>query len=175
MQKSSTMTRRYSTAALPPYRYVPGESPHPVLDPLGHSYGVHEGGEPFDADRWSSCATYLVAIDLFNFGYYWEAHEELERLWRGAGRRTDTGVFLQGLIQVAAALLKHSMGRTASANRLAAKGCTKLRTIPEPHLGICGPDIARRIEASLEGRAKGPVTIRLEGLEYVPAGSDVGA
>ena len=171
MQKNSTQSRRYTAAALPPYRYVPGKGPHPVRDPRGHSYGAPAEAEQIDAEQWSSCQTYLVAIDLFNHGYYWESHEELERLWRGTGRRTETGVFLQGLIQVAAALLKHSMGQRESASRLAAQGCAKLRTIADVHLGISGPDFAHVIEATLEGRARGPVTIRLQGLEYLPAAS----
>ncbi len=164
--------RRYTTAAFPPYRYVPGKGrPHPVRDPRGHSYGAPAEAVWLDAEQWSSCETYLVAVDLFNHGYYWEAHEELERLWRGTGRRTETGVFLQGLIQVAAALLKRSTDERGSASRLAAQGCAKLRTIPDVHLGISGLDFARVIEATLEGRARGPIAIRLQGLEYLPAAS----
>ncbi len=164
--------RRYTTAAFPPYRYVPGKGrPHPVRDPRGHSYGAPAEAVWLDAEQWSSCETYLVAVDLFNHGYYWEAHEELERLWRGAGRRTETGVFLQGLIQVAAALLKRATDERGSANRLAAQGCAKLRTIADVHLGISGPDFACVIEATLEGRTRGPTTIRLQGLEYLPAAS----
>ena len=174
MQKTSTQSRRYTAAAFPPYRYVPGKGPHPVRDPRGHSYGAPDETEQLDAEQWSSCHPYLVAVDLFNHGYYWESHEELERLWRGTGRRTETGVFLQGLIQVAAALLKRSMGERGSASRLAAQGCAKLRTIADVHLGISGPDFARVIEATLEGRARGPTTIRLRGLEYLPAASGVG-
>ncbi len=171
MQQNSTQSRRYTATAFPPYRYVPGKGPHPVRDPRGHSYGTPGETEQLDAEQWSSCQTYLLAVDLFNHGYYWESHEELERLWRGTGRRTETGVFLQGLIQVAAALLKRSMGERGSASRLAAQGCAKLRTIADVHLGISGPDFARVIEATLEGRARDPVMIRLQGLEYLPAAS----
>ena len=140
-----------------------------MRDPRGHSYGAPAEADQLDAEQWSSCQTYLAAIDLFNHGYYWESHEELERLWRGTGRRTETGVFLQGLIQVAAALLKRSTDERGSASRLAGKGCAKLRTIADVHLGISGPDLARVIEATLEGRARGRVTIRLQGLEYTAA------
>ncbi len=172
MQQNSTQSGRYTTAAFPSYRYVPGKGrPHPVRDPRGHSYGTPAEAVQLDAEQWSSCETYLVAVDLFNHGYYWEAHEELERLWRGTGRRTETGVFLQGLIQVAAAFLKRSTDERGSASRLAAQACAKLRTIPDVHLGISGLDFARVIEATLEGRARGPIAIRLQGLEYLPAAS----
>jgi hypothetical protein len=171
MQKITPQIGRYTAAAFPAERYVPGEAPHPVRDPIGHSHGTPEETEPFDAEQWSSCHTYLLAIDLFNHRYYWEAHEELERLWRETGRRTGSGVFLQGLIQVAAALLKRSMGERGAANRLAARGCAKLRTIEAVHLGIHGRDFASEIEVALEEPATGPIAIRLEGLEYLEFGN----
>ena len=40
--------------------------------------------------------------------------------------------------------------------------------LADVHVGISGPDFARVIEATLEGRARGPTTIRLQGLEYLP-------
>ncbi len=171
MQKITPQTGRYTAADLPSYRYLPGEEPHPVLDPGGHSYGTHEESEPLDAQQWSSCHTYLLAIDLFNHRYYWEAHEELERLWRRVGRRTESGIFLQGLIQVAAAMLKRRMGKRGAASRLAAHGCAKLRTIDALHLGIHGPDLASAIEAALDAPGTEPVTIQLEGLEYLESRS----
>lgn len=171
MQKITPQIARYTAADFPPYRYLPGEAPHPVRDPNGHSYGAQPETEPLDAERWSSCHTYLLAIDLFNHRYYWEAHEELERLWKETGRRTESGIFLQGLIQVAAALLKHSMGERGPASRLAAHGCAKLRTIKAVHIGINGPDFASAIEAALDESATGPVTIRLEGLETLEFGN----
>ncbi len=81
MQQNSKQSGRYTTAAFPPYRYVPGQEPHPVRDPRGHSYGVPAEADQLDAEQWSSCQTYLAAIDLFNHGYYWEALKS----WRGCG------------------------------------------------------------------------------------------
>ena len=171
MQKITPPIGRYTAAAFPSYRYLPGKAPHPVRDPDGHSYGAPEETEPLDSEQWSSCRPYLLAIDLFNHRYYWEAHEELERLWRETGRRTESGIMLQGLIQVAAALLKRSMGERGPASRLAARGCAKLRSIGAVHLGIHGPDFASTIEAALEEPRTESITIRLEGLEYLELGS----
>jgi hypothetical protein len=78
---------------LPPSAYVPGRGPHP---------GPARGPD----DR-----TYLHGIDLFNHGYYWEAHEAWEALWHAAGRRGTMADFLKALIKLAAAGVKMREGR----------------------------------------------------------------
>lgn len=151
---------RYSTLPLPAYRYVPGRTPHPVRDPRGHSFGKPERVEVLDPERWPDCETYLFGVDLLNLGYWWEAHEALEGLWRAAGRESEPGRLLQGLIQVAAALLKHSMGSEGPARHLAALACEKLRRAPEGLLGIQGRDLADQVEAHLAGRCReAPVVV----------------
>ncbi len=97
--------------ALPPYAYVPGQHPHPVRDPRGHSFGLRpEDQEPPNPQRWCACGNYLYGINLFNRGYYWEAHEVWEGLWTACGRRGAAGAFFQGLIALAAAGLKVRLG-----------------------------------------------------------------
>jgi predicted metal-dependent hydrolase len=92
---------------LPPYTYVPGRSPHPVSDPAGHLFGrAQEPAAPIDADNWHTNRAYLYGIDLFNHGYYWEAHETWEALWHLSGRKGITADFLKGLIKLAAAGVK---------------------------------------------------------------------
>jgi hypothetical protein len=91
----------------PPYTFVPGRTPHPRTDPRGHAYGVVPPiSEPLDPDRWWDCNLFLHGIDLFNHGYYWEAHEAWEGLWNQAGRQGVTADFLKGLIKLAAAGVK---------------------------------------------------------------------
>src|SRR5256885_145360 len=50
--------------------------------------------------------SFLLAIDLFNHGYYWEAHEEWDRLLRASGNESTVGRFLKGLVKMAAAGVK---------------------------------------------------------------------
>src|SRR5579871_5928024 len=51
---------RYSTGPLPPYRFVPGQTPHPRRDPKGHGYGRPEPrATRIDPAAWASCAIYL--------------------------------------------------------------------------------------------------------------------
>lgn len=94
---------------LPAYAHVPGRTPHPFSDPDGHSYGQTPVNEELDPARWQECRAYLRGVDLFNHGYYWEAHETWEGLWRAA-RRGTTANFLKGLIQLAVAGVKHLQG-----------------------------------------------------------------
>ncbi len=95
----------------PPYAYVPGQYPHPVRDPRGHSYGKEpEIPEPPDPQQWRACGDHLYGIDLFNNGFYWEAHEAWEGLWNACGRHGSSAAFFQGLIAIAAAGLKVRMG-----------------------------------------------------------------
>jgi uncharacterized protein len=99
---------------LPPYTFVPGRSPHPVSDPAGHQFGqTPEAPDPLDADTWQTNRAYLYGIDLFNHGYYWEAHEAWESLWHLCGRKGTTADFLKGLIKLAAAGVKHRQGTPA--------------------------------------------------------------
>jgi hypothetical protein len=49
------------------------------------------------------------ALDLFNSGAFWEAHEALEAVWRSIENEAEALVF-QGLIQAAAALLHRDRG-----------------------------------------------------------------
>ena len=59
--------------SLPPYAYLPGKNPHPVRDPTGHSYHVEP--IPVAAEVSLSSDAFLWGLELFNHGYYWEAHE----------------------------------------------------------------------------------------------------
>lgn len=123
---------RYTQRPFPPYRYLPRRSgtttPHPRNDPDGHSYQQEEEYLPgFTPDDWRSCAAYLHGIDLFNHGYWWEAHEALEGVWLAAGQRdTLCGRFVQGLIQLAGAQLKRFMAEPRGAESLTEAGVGKI-------------------------------------------------
>ena len=96
---------------LPPYTYIPGRSPHPVSDPAGHQYGrTPAAPDAIDVSSWPTNRTYLFGIDLFNHGFYWEAHEAWESLWHKCGRRGTDADFLKALIHLAAAGVKGLAG-----------------------------------------------------------------
>ena len=113
----------------PPYRHLPGITPHPIRDPLGHSYGIEEEKEenPLPPEIWQQNEAYLYGVDLYNFSYWWEAHEAWEGLWHQA---EDTyRLFLQGLIQVSASLIKYHMQMLRPLRTLSTAGRDKLRRV----------------------------------------------
>jgi uncharacterized protein len=122
--------RRYSQRPLPAYRYVPGLHPHPIRDRRGHSYQpvlTLNRHATWSAAEWRTLDDWLYGVDLFNRFYFWEAHEAWEGLWAVAGRDSAPSLLLQGLIQIAAALLKTHMGVVLGARRLSGEGLDKLR------------------------------------------------
>jgi predicted metal-dependent hydrolase len=64
-----------------------------------------------DNSRW------LYALDLFNAGFYWEAHEVWESFWNALGRTTTEALVVQGLIHLAAAAVKIREGKPAGVTR----------------------------------------------------------
>ncbi len=96
---------------LPPYTYVPGGPwPHPLSSPHGHSFG-HRAPVPESATAGSRSPSFLRGVELFNAGYYWEAHEAWEGLWHAYGRRGTAADVVKALIKLAAAGVKVREGR----------------------------------------------------------------
>ena len=141
---------RYSQRPFPAYRYVPGLHPHPQRDPAGHSYQPRPTlarHAPWRPQDWQALEDWLYGVDLFNHFFFWEAHEAWEGLWAVAPRATPPSLVLQGLIQIAAALLKTHMQVIAGARVLSAEGLKKLREVApvEPRLlGLDLGDVADR-------------------------------
>jgi len=154
--------KRYSTFPLPTHKYIPGEGIHPSRHPKGsHIPRLPEEPQPFSDSTRHNSPRYLYAIDLFNSGYYWEAHEVLEELWVSTGRTTPTGQFLQGLIQIAAAVLKQTQNKHQPARRLLDKGLAKLKPHSSPCLGINSAAFAADLERFFAGESSGMIEIVL--------------
>jgi hypothetical protein len=151
----------------PPYAFVPGRRPHPISDPAGHSFGLKPATvEPIDPEKWRENRAYLRGLDLFNHGYYWEAHEVWESLWHACGRQGATAGFLKGLIQLAAAGVKVREGRLAGvrshahrARELFDQAASEVGT---PLLGLSLPNLigfARRIDEGHATLAADPMAL----------------
>ena len=124
------VTQRYWPARpFPPYRYVPGgPHPHPIRDPSGHSYErLPRSGHPtWDPREWRTLEAWLWGVDLFNAFYFWEAHEAWEALWAVKAKDSPPALFLQGLIQLAAAMLKVRTASVDAAGTLSREGLDKI-------------------------------------------------
>ena len=135
------MLRLCPDRPLPPYSYVPGRLPHPISDPAGHSFGLHliSPGEVQQGpvasvslvSGWRVSSDYLFGIDLFNHGFYWEAHETWEQLWIACGRSGREADFLKGLIKLAAAGVKVREGRPIGVQRHASRARELFQLVSE--------------------------------------------
>jgi uncharacterized protein len=100
-------------APLPPYSFVPGGRwPHPISSPQGHSFGrvLEPRGTPMSAE--GNISPRLVrGAELFNTGYYWEAHDVWEILWHAYGRKGPAADAVKALIKLAAAGVKVREGQ----------------------------------------------------------------
>jgi uncharacterized protein len=129
----------------PAYPYIPGQNPRPQ--------NPHIPGVAIEPQRWWQNSTYLLGVDLFNAGYYWEAHEQFEGLWLAAGRKGVVADFFKALIKLAAAGVKQRMNQPASVRSQALRAAQLLRGVAEDRfLGLNLPELIAWAEAiSKEG------------------------
>ncbi len=99
------------------------------------------------------------AIELFNAGAYWEAHEELECIWRSV-RPEAEAIVIQGLIQAAAALLHRERGNLHGVSTLGKAGLSKLAGPQHPAVEFETVAFHRELEQTLFHGGP-PPTLRL--------------
>ena len=113
---------RLSADSFPAYRFVPGRTPHPRNDPQGHSFGKPQADFAEEAlavrRDWRASPHFCYSVDLYNYAYWWEAHEGWEGLWRRYDRDDPLRFALQVFIQISAAHLQRFMGHPDGARRL---------------------------------------------------------
>jgi hypothetical protein len=157
---------------LPPYAHVPGKSPHPYSDPQGHSYQQAAPQPPVpDPTRWDACREYLRGLDLFNHGYYWEAHEAWEALWHACGRHGRLADFFKGLIQLAVAGVKVREGRAQGVRSHAQRAASLFQHVleVEPEQKECmGLVLADLVKAAAKCAAASPDPSGMLPLVLVP-------
>lgn len=144
--------QRYSEHSFPAYRHRLDETPHPTRHPKGHSYGQPEP-VPLSctSGNWPGCEPYLYGVDLFNHGYYWEAHAAFEQVWQAEERGSINGLFFQGLIQISAGYLKLAAGEPDNARILVELGIEKFPDDREMFFGLHLPSFVEQIRACLDG------------------------
>src|SRR5438874_9694185 len=77
---------------------------------------------------------YLLGIELFNAGQYYEAHEAWEDIWRETAG--EERLFYQGLIQAAAALLHHGRNNERGVKICIGKSLAKLESLPPTFMSL---------------------------------------
>lgn len=110
---------RYSALPLPKFRYIPGKSERPTELP-GDSCSDELLGPLHENEL------FCYGVDLFNRGYYWEAHECWEHLWKPI-KESSEGLFLKGMIQITASFVKREQGNKKGESLLRKSAFTYLR------------------------------------------------
>jgi predicted metal-dependent hydrolase len=77
---------------------------------------------------------YQKGLEAFNSAHFYDAHEHWEEVWLETPHPDK--MFLQGLIQVAAAFHHHSRANLLGTRNLLRAGLLKLDCFPEDHGGL---------------------------------------
>src|SRR5258705_10387270 len=85
--------------------------------------------ESQDKDR-----LFRKGLEAFNSGHFYEAHEHWEEVWLQT--LNPEKMFLQGLIQVAAAFHHYSRANRQGTQNLLRAGLTKVERFPHTHGGL---------------------------------------
>lgn len=157
---------RYSARPFPPYRYLPSVTPHPRRDALGYSHGAPDpNASPWQPAQWATLEQWLYGVDLFNYAYWWESHEQLEALWLAAGRTTEHARFVQGMIKIAAACLNSWLNKNDPARAQGSAGMAAMldaaRACGTYYMGVDIRCLEESVAQWLAGDSVGPPLITL--------------
>ena len=98
-------------------------------------------------------------VALFNAGLWYEAHEVWEEAWKlQYGPRRD---LLQGLILVAAGLIKRQAGRTQGARTLFTRALERLEPLPATCEGVDVGLLVPQVRHWREGGTSAPPRVSL--------------
>jgi hypothetical protein len=154
---------------LPPYRYLPGEGPHPLRHPDGHS----RDPAPLDPE-----AAWLRGLDLYDHRYYWESHEVWEAVWK-ATPQGSLRQLLQGLIQLAAATIKHHLGHNRPASLLLSRAGERIDSVVTAQgaewRGLDLPATLDSVQGFIAGEGSWPVIVPAQAMRSAAARGNSGS
>jgi len=107
--------RLHPEKAFPPYVFIPGVNPHPKKEG-GYRQQIPEPVSPkVDLQNPQASDDLKYALDLFNYGYFWESHVYFEALWNAHSRIGTVADFFKGMIKLGAAGVKASIDQGVNA------------------------------------------------------------
>jgi predicted metal-dependent hydrolase len=101
---------------MPRWAYNPGMDCAPDQEPLEAAKELVPGR--FEQFVPADNAAFQYALALHDAGFFWEAHEIWEAVWKAAPMNGRDRLALRALIQIANAALKQRQGRPRAAARL---------------------------------------------------------
>jgi predicted metal-dependent hydrolase len=87
---------------------------------------------------------YKAGLEHIRAGRFFEAHEELEVVWRAAP--AEERDFYQGLVHVAVAWYQAGRGRPVATASQLAKAARRLRAFAPEHRGVDVADVLAQVE-----------------------------
>lgn len=140
-------THEAASLSLPVAPFVPGQS-SPRARSRSRAYlAARLAGawsEPFDPEGWRENLAWRLGLDLFHAGFFWEAHEAWEPLWRRCPPHTAERALLRGLLQWAASGVQLAAGRMEAARRTAEKTLVTIAALQASGTVVClGVDVSR--------------------------------
>ena len=123
-----------------------GESPHPTADREGHSFGKEESPQVLTLDNWDKNEDYLYAVDLYNYAYWWEAHEVFEGLWGNFPTGSPESKLLQGIIKISAGFYKWHLNNARGVSYHYAGGTKHLKQVMDYSATYMGIDLKEYLQ-----------------------------
>jgi predicted metal-dependent hydrolase len=100
---------------------------------------------------------YKVGLEHIRAGRYFEAHEELELVWRAAA--AEERDFYQGLVHVAVARYQAGRGRPVATGRQLEKAARRLTPFAPSHRGVDVAAVLAQVEAARQTVASGSLVL----------------
>ena len=101
--------------------------------------------------------SYKRGLEHIRAGRYFEAHEELELVWRAAA--PEERDFYQGLVHVAVAWYQAGRGRPVATERQLEKAARRLAPFAPAHRGVDVAAVLSRIERARQTVAGGSLEL----------------
>jgi predicted metal-dependent hydrolase len=110
---------------------------------------------------------YKLGLDHIHAGRYFEAHEELELVWRAAA--AEERDFYQGLVHVAVAWYQAGRGRPVATARQLEKAARRLEPYRPAHRGVDLTDVLAQVARARERVAAGSLELDPPRIRDAPA------
>lgn len=110
-----------------------------------------------DFDNLTRDENHRLAVEHFDTGRYFPAHEAWETAWKQS-RDTPDAEFFKGLSQLGAGYVHLLRGNSHGATTLLRRAARRLREYPPGHFGVSTREVADRAEADAESIERGDIT-----------------
>lgn len=133
---------------------------------------------PTSPTDWHGDPAWRLGVHLFHHGYFWEAHEAWERLWRRCAPGSEERELLHVLLHYSASALHYRCGRFHAARDVALRAAERLRKLRERGtkkvMGLGLARLAKRLDRHIAAaeQAPGKHSARVPRVQRLPFSRD---